>query len=231
VTFTYPGQEVAALKDASFQIAAGERVAIIGRVGSGKTTINRLIAGLYQPQEGAVRVDGIDMRQLDPGDLRHNVAYVSQDNQLLFGTVRDNLTLGIAQVDDEAIVRAAELSGVASFVNRHPLGFDMPVGEHGGRLSGGQRQAVALARALVQDAPVLLLDEPTGAMDNSSEEHIRRELATVVEGKTLVLITHRASLLDLVQRVIVVDAGQIVADGPKSQVLEALRAGKIRQTR
>ncbi len=231
VSFTYPGQEIPALKEASFQIKAGERVAIIGRIGSGKTTINRLIAGLYQPQDGAVRLDGIDMRQLDPGDLRHNVAYVSQDSQLLFGTVRDNLTLGVGQVDDEAIVRAADLSGVASFVNRHPLGFDMPVGEQGSRLSGGQRQAVALARALVQDAPVMLLDEPTGSMDNSSEEHIRRELATVIEGKTVVLITHRASLLDLVERVVVVDAGQIVADGPKAQVLEALRAGRIRQTR
>jgi ATP-binding cassette subfamily C protein LapB len=231
VTFSYPGQEIPALKDASFQIKAAERVAIIGRIGSGKTTINRLIAGLYQPQDGAVRLDGIDMRQLDPGDLRHNVAYVSQDSQLLFGTVRDNLTLGIGQVDDEAIVRAAELSGVASFVNRHPLGFDMPVGEQGSRLSGGQRQAVALARALVQDAPVLLLDEPTGSMDNTSEEHIRRELANVIEGKTVVLITHRASLLDLVERVVVVDSGQIVADGPKAQVLEALRAGRIRQTR
>lgn len=231
VTFTYPDQEVAALQDASFRINAGERVAIIGRVGSGKTTINRLVAGLYQAQTGAVRIDGIDMRQLDPGDLRHNIAYVSQDNQLLFGTVRDNLTLGLAHADDDAIVRAAELSGVADFVNRNPLGFDMPVGEHGGRLSGGQRQAVALARALVQDAPVLLLDEPTGSMDNSSEEHIRRELAPVIDGKTVILITHRASLLDLVQRVIVVDAGQVVADGPKAQVLEALRAGRIRQTR
>ncbi len=230
-TFCYPGQEIPALKDASFHIAAGERVAIIGRVGSGKTTINRLIAGLYQAQEGAVRIDGIDMRQLDPGDLRHNIAYVSQDNQLLFGSIRDNLTMGIPHADDEAIVRAATLSGVADFVNRHPLGFDMPVGEHGNMLSGGQRQAVSLARALVQDAPLLLMDEPTGAMDNSSEEHIRRELGAVVEGKTVILITHRASLLDLVDRVIVVDAGQVVADGPKVQVLEALRAGRIKQTR
>ena len=231
VTFSYPGQELPALKDASFSIKAGERVAIIGRIGSGKTTINRLIAGLYHAQEGAVRIDGIDMRQLDPGDLRHNIAYVSQDNQLLFGSIRDNLTMGIMHADDEAIVRAAELSGVASFVNRHPLGFDMPVGEHGGMLSGGQRQAVSLARALIQDAPVLLMDEPTGSMDNSSEEHIRRELGNVVEGKTVVLITHRASLLDLVDRLIVVDAAKVVADGPKAQVLEALRAGRIKQTR
>ena len=230
VSFMYPGQELPALQDASFRIESGERVAIIGRVGSGKTTVNRLIAGLYQAQKGAVRIDGVDIRQLDPGDLRHNIAYVSQDNQLLFGSIRDNLTMGIAHVDDDRIVRAAELSGVAAFVNRHPLGFEMPVGEHGGMLSGGQRQAVALARVLVQDAPVLLLDEPTGAMDNSSEEHIKRELSGVVQGKTLILITHRASLLELVERVIVVDAGKVVADGPKAQVLDALRAGRIKQT-
>jgi len=230
VSFHYPGQELPALQDASFRIESGERVAIIGRVGSGKTTVNRLVAGLYQAQKGAVRIDGVDIRQLDPGDLRHNIAFVSQDNQLLFGSIRDNLTMGIAHVEDEHIVRAAKLSGVAGFVNRHPLGFDMPVGEHGSMLSGGQRQAVALARALVQDAPVLLLDEPTGAMDNSSEEHIKRELAGVVDGKTLVLITHRASLLELVERVIVIDAGKVVADGPKAQVLDALRAGRIKQT-
>ena len=231
VTFRYPGQELAALNDASFRIDPGERVAIIGRVGSGKTTINRLIAGLYQASEGAVRIDGVDMRQLDPGDLRHNIGYVSQDSQLMFGTIRDNLMLGIAHADDEQIVRAAQLTGVAGFVDRHPLGFDMPVGEHGSMLSGGQRQAVGLARALVQDPPVLLLDEPTGSMDNSSEEHIKRELAGVIDGKTVVLITHRASLLELVERVIVVDAGSVVADGPKAQVLEALRAGRIKQTR
>jgi ATP-binding cassette subfamily C protein LapB len=231
VSFHYPGQELPALKDASLKIEPGERLAVIGRIGSGKTTINRLIAGLYQAQQGAVRIDGVDMRQLDPGDLRHNIAYVSQDSQLMFGSVRDNLTMGVAHVDDEQIVRAAELAGVADFVNRHPLGFDMPVGEQGAMLSGGQRQAVALARALVQDAPVLLLDEPTGSMDNSSEEHIKRELARVVQGKTLVLITHRASLLELVDRVIVVDTGTIVADGPKEQVLDALRAGRIKQTR
>lgn len=231
VTFRYPGQEVPALNDASLSIGAGERVAVIGRVGSGKTTINRLIAGLYHAQQGAVRIDGVDIRQLDPGDLRHSIAYVSQESQLLFGSIRDNLTMGISHADDEQIVRAAELAGVTAFVNRHPLGFDMPVGEHGGMLSGGQRQAVALARALVQDAPVLLLDEPTGSMDNSSEEHVKQALGQVLDGKTLVLITHRASLLELVDRVIVIDAGAVVADGPKAQVLDALRAGRIRQTR
>lgn len=231
VSFCYPGQEIPALEKVSFRIRSGERVAVIGRVGSGKTTINRLVAGLFQAGEGAVRIDGVDIRQLDPGDLRHNIAYVSQDNQLLFGSIRDNLVMGLSHVDDEQIVKAAERTGVASFVNRHPLGFDMPVGEHGSMLSGGQRQAVALARALVQDAPLLLLDEPTGAMDNSSEDQIRRELGEVTQGKTLVLITHRASLLEMVERVIVMDSGRVVADGPKAQVLEALRAGRIKQTK
>ncbi len=230
VSFTYPGQEGPALVDASLRVEAGEQVAIIGRIGSGKTTVNRLIAGLYHAQSGAVRLDSVDIRQLDPADLRRNIAFVSQDSQLLFGSIRDNLTMGLTHVDDERILHAAELSGVAAFVNRHPLGFDMPVGEQGALLSGGQRQAVALARALVQDAPVLLLDEPTGSMDNSSEEHIKRHLMDVVEGRTLVLITHRASLLELVDRVIVIDGGKIVADGPKAQVLDALRAGRIKQT-
>jgi ATP-binding cassette subfamily C protein LapB len=231
VTFCYPHQEVPALRDASFRIGAGERVAVIGRVGSGKTTINRLLAGLYQAGQGAVRVDGVDIRQIDPADLRRNVAYVSQDSQLLFGSVRDNLVMGVPGAEDEQILRAAELAGVSGFVNQHPLGFDMPVGEHGSMLSGGQRQALALARALVLDPPVLLLDEPTGSMDNSSEEHIKRSLAQVVPGKTLVLITHRASLLSLVDRVIVLDEGRVVADGPRDQVLEALRAGRIKQSR
>jgi ATP-binding cassette subfamily C protein LapB len=227
VSFRYPGQELSALRDMTLHVRPGERVGIIGRVGSGKTTVNRLIAGLYHASEGAVRIDGVDVRQMDPGDLRHNMAYVSQDPQLLYGSLRDNLTLGISNADDQRIVDAVQRVGLADFVNRHPLGFDMPVGEHGAMLSGGQRHAVALARALVLDPPVMLLDEPTGSMDNRTEEHIKRRLVEVLADKTLVLVTHRAALLDLVERVIVVDAGRIVADGPKGQVLEALRAGRV----
>ncbi len=229
VTFRYPGQELPALTDVSFRIAAGERVGVIGRVGSGKTTVNRLVAGLYDAGEGAVRLDGVDIRQIDPGDLRHNIAYVGQDPQLLFGTVRENLTLGVSNATDERIVQAARRVGLADVVNRHPLGFDMPVGEHGAMLSGGQRQAVGLGRALLLDPPVLLLDEPTGAMDNRTEEHIKRNLAEVLGGKTLLLVTHRAALLELVERVIVFDGGRIVADGPKAKVLEALLAGRVKQ--
>ena len=138
--------------------------------------------------------------------------------------------MGVPHADDAAIVRAAEISGVADFVNRHPQGFDMPVGEHGCFLSGGQRQAVALARTLVLNPPLFLLDEPTGAMDNRSEERVKQRLSEVIQDKTLVLITHRAPLLDLVERVIVLDQGKVVADGPKTQVLDALRADRIRQS-
>jgi ATP-binding cassette subfamily C protein LapB len=229
VSFHYPGQQFAALAEASLRIEPGERVGLIGRVASGKTTINRLVAGLYHATGGAVRIDGVDVRQLDPGDLRRNLGYVGQDPQLMFGTVRENLTLGVPEANDEQLIRAAELAGVGDFVNRHPLGFDMPVGEHGAMLSGGQKQALALARAIVLDPPILLLDEPTGSMDNSTEDKVKQGLAEATQGKTLILVTHRASLLELVNRVIVVDGGRIVADGPKVEVLAALRAGRIKQ--
>ena len=227
VAFSYPGQTHLALRDVSLKIQAGERVAILGRVGSGKTTLEKLILGLYQPTSGAVLVDGIDLRQLDPAELRRNIGYVPQDVTLFFGSLRDNLTIAAAGADDAAVLRAAEIGGVIDFVNSHPQGFDMAVGERGESLSGGQRQAVAISRAVINDPPILLMDEPTGSMDHSSEEEIKKQLRTYAAGKTLIVITHRTSLLDLVDRIIVVDAGKIVADGPKAQVVEALRQGRI----
>lgn len=228
VTFCYPGSEVKSLDNISFGVKAGERVAIIGRIGSGKTTVEKLIMGLYQPKEGAVLVDGTDLRQIDPVDLRRNIGYVPQDVQLFYGSVRDNIVMGAAWVDDAAILRAAEISGVSAFVGTHPLGFDLPVGERGSSLSGGQRQSIAVARAVLLDPPIYLMDEPTNAMDNSTEEAIKARLSQLVAGKTLVVVTHRASLLSLVERVIVVDHGRIVADGPKDSVLEALKKGQIK---
>ncbi len=227
VTFKYPGEDVTALKNVSFSISPGEKVGIIGRIGSGKSTIEKIILGLYDAEEGAVRVDGIDIRQLDPADLRRNIGYVAQDIDLFYGSVRDNITIGTS-VADADILAAADLSGTLDFINRHPLGFDMPVGERGSSLSGGQRQAVALARAVVHKPSILVLDEPTSSMDNSSEESVKRKLKDFVQDKTLVLVTHRASLLELVDRIIVLDGGAVVANGPKQQVIEALRQGKIR---
>ncbi len=227
VDFSYPGQDVAALRNVSLKIRAGEHVAILGRVGSGKTTLEKLILGLYRPTSGAVLVDGIDLRQLDPAELRRNVGYVPQDVMLFFGSLRDNLTIASPTADDAAVLRAARVGGLLEFVNAHPRGFDMAVGERGESLSGGQRQAVAIARAAIDNPPILLMDEPTGSMDHSSEEEIKQRLREFSAGKTLIVITHRTSLLDLVDRIIVIDAGKVVADGPKAQVVEALRQGRI----
>jgi ATP-binding cassette subfamily C protein LapB len=227
VDFSYPGQDISALRNVSLKIHAGEHVAILGRVGSGKTTLEKLILGLYQPTSGAVLVDGADLRQLDPAELRRNIGYVPQDVMLFYGSLRDNLTISSPTADDAAVLRAAQVGGILEFVNSHPRGFDLTVGERGESLSGGQRQAVAIARAAINDPPILMMDEPTGSMDHSSEEEIKQQLRTFAAGKTLIVVTHRTSLLDLVDRIIVIDAGKVVADGPKAQVVEALRQGRI----
>ena len=227
VKFSYPNRQDSALDGLSFKITAGERVALIGRVGSGKSTIERLIMGLYQPTEGAVLLDGIDLRQLDPADVRRNLGYVSQDVTLFYGSLRENIALGLPYADDAAIVAAADIAGMSELVNRHPRGFDMPVGERGESLSGGQRQSVGLARALLHNAPMLLLDEPTSAMDFSTEAQITTRIGEFAQGKTVVLVTHRTSMLAMVSRVIVVDGGRIVADGPRDRIMEALSTGRI----
>ncbi|OXS17133.1 type I secretion system permease/ATPase [Zobellella denitrificans] len=227
VGFSYPDAERQALADISFRIKAGEHVAILGRNGSGKSTLEKLILGLYEPDAGTILIDGVDIRQLDPAELRRSIGHVPQDVSLFFGTLRDNLTMGTPHVDDAQLVHAANLSGLAGFINTHPSGFDMQVGERGQLLSGGQRQSVAIARALIKESPILLLDEPTGSLDHSSEEQIKQSLAQIAQGKTLILVTHRSSLLALAERIIVVDNGRLVADGPKAEVLEALRQGRI----
>jgi ATP-binding cassette subfamily C protein LapB len=227
VGFAYREGEEAVLREVSFRIRAGEKVAVLGRVGSGKTTLEKLILGLYRPGSGAVLVDGIDLRQLDPAELRRNIGYVPQDVTLFYGSLRDNIAMGLPQADDAAVARAARIAGLAEFVDAHPHGYGMLVGERGASLSGGQRQAVAVARALIADPPILLLDEPTAAMDHASEEALKQQLREHAAGKTMIVVTHRTSLLDLVDRIIVVDAGRIVADGPKAQVVDALRQGRI----
>ena len=227
VSFSYPGSEQKALNKVSFKIRAGEHVAILGRMGSGKSTIHKLILGLYQPTEGAILIDGIDARQIDPAELRRCIGYVQQDTQLFYGSMRDNLTMAAPHVDDATVIAAAAIGGVNDFVNAHPNGFDMLVGERGETLSGGQRQSVGVARAFINNPSIVLLDEPTSAMDHSGEEAIRLRLAENTQNKTVVLISHRSSLYELVNRIIVIDAGKIVADGVKDQVIDALRSGKI----
>jgi ATP-binding cassette subfamily C protein LapB len=227
VSFSYPGQQQSVLSKVSFKIKAGEKVAFIGRVGSGKSTMQRLILGLHQPTEGAILIDGIDMRQIDPAELRRAAGFVSQDVSLFYGTLKENIALGAPFADDQDIIAAAEIAGVAEFANRHPRGFDMSIGERGESLSGGQRQAVGIARAVLNDSPILLLDEPSSAMDHQSEDALKARLRKFTTGKTVVLVTHRTSLLELVDRLIVIDNGQIMADGPKAQVVEALQSGRI----
>ncbi len=228
VSFRYPEQPVDALSEVSFKIQAGEKVAFIGKIGSGKSSVEKLILGLYEPNAGSILLDGTDIRQIDPVDLRRHVGYAPQDVTLFFGSIRDNIALGKPFADDSAIFKAAEVAGVSDFVNRHPSGFDMPVGERGEGLSGGQRQSVTIARALLLDPPVLVLDEPTNAMDNRTEEQFKARFAEVVGDKTLLLVTHKASLLSLVDRIIVLDQSRIVADGPREQILTALKQGQIK---
>lgn len=227
VSFKYPDQNAYALKDVSFSLKAGEHVGLIGSIGSGKSTLGKLLIGLYDPAEGMVTVDGTDTRQIDPNDLRCFIGCVPQDITLFRGSVRENIIMGHPDVDDEAILRAAQLSGVSEIVKKHSAGFDMPVGEQGRSLSGGQRQTVALARAVLHDPPILILDEPSSSMDARTERRLCNNLKSILEGKTLLLVTHRASLLTLVDRVIVLDNGSIRADGPKDNILEAIQRGQL----
>ena len=222
VIFRYPGSTARALDDVSFKINPGERVAIIGRVGSGKSTIARLILGLYQPNEGVVLIDDADNRQLHPEDLRHNIGAVLQDVFLLTGSVRENISLGEPAVDDEAVLRAAKLSGTHDFIGQVPNGYDLKLADRGEGLSGGQRQSIAIARALAHERPILLFDEPTSAMDIQSENGLIARLEPELRGKTVVLVTHRQSMLRLVDRIIILDKGKVVAAGPRDDVLKSV---------
>jgi ATP-binding cassette subfamily C protein LapB len=227
VSFAYPEQEVQALRDVSFKLKQGESVAILGRIGSGKSTLQKLALGLYAPTAGSILIDGVDVRQLDPAELRQHVGYVPQDITLFYGTLRENLVLAHQQASDKAVIKAADFANLGEFVNTHPHGFDMLIGERGDSLSGGQRKSVALARAVIHEPSILLFDEPTGSMDHSSELWVKAKLAEFMKNRTLMLITHRTPLMDLVDRIIVMDKGNIVADGPRQEVIEALQQGKV----
>ena len=224
LSFSYPGQERLALDRVNLHIHRGEKVGIIGPMGSGKSTLSRLMLGLYQPKEGAVKFGDVDIRQIPSSDLRGRVGVLPQDVTLFYGSIRDNIALGDPTINDHMILRAAALSGVTDFLRNNPAGFAAQVGEQGKALSGGQRQTVALARALVRDPEILILDEPTSNMDTDSELLLQKRLANMMGGdRTMILVTHRLSMLRIVDRLIVMENGQIKLDGPRDMVLQALR--------
>ena len=223
VDFSYPESSRKSLSDISLKIRPGEHVGIIGKVGSGKTTLLKLIIGLYQADSGSIAIDDIDINQIDPADLRKNIGYLSQDIELLRGSIRDNIAYKDLHVNDEKLIEAANICGVDLFVNQLPQGFDTQVGESGGFLSGGQRQAIALGRAVLLNEPILILDEPTNSFDNTTESIVKKRLYNYTRDRTLLLVTHKAPMLDLVERLIVMDEGRIVMDGPKDEVLTALK--------
>ena len=223
VDFRYPGAAKDALSDLNLKIEPGERIGIIGRVASGKSTLGRVLCGLYAPTGGVMTIDGLDSRQYHPHQVRDAFRYVGQDSELFSGTVRDNLMLGAARADDNQLIDAVVRSGADIFLSRDAAGFDLPVGERGSRLSGGQKSLLVLARALVSPSKLLFLDEPTGAMDTQTEtyfiEHLKQALA---KDQTLIVSTHRHQMLSIVDRLIVIDGGRIFADGPRDKILGSL---------
>lgn len=225
LSFTYPNSEHPALDGISLKIRPGERIGIIGPMGSGKSSLSRMILGLYQPTGGAVKFGGIDIRQMPSSDLRSRIGVLPQDVVLFYGSIRDNIALGDPSINDHLILRAAKLAGVMDFIGQNPAGFAAQVGEQGKALSGGQRQAVALARALVRDPEVLILDEPTSNMDTDAETRLQARLRSIISDRTLVLITHRLSMLRIVDRLIVMEKGKIKLDGPRDKVLQYLKDG------
>ena len=222
VSFKYPGQSNLTLDKVSFTLNPGEKLGVLGKIGSGKSTILRLAAGLYEPDEGAVLIDGTDIRQIVPDDLRGNMAVVLQDVVLFSGTIKENLTMGHPEVTDEDILRAAEISGAQDFLGTIPGGYDAHLRDRGEGLSGGQKQALAIARALVRKAPVVMMDEPSSSMDNNSENKLISNLKQELKNRTFLIVTHRPSMLELVDKIIVVDQGRVVAQGPKQDVLKML---------
>ena len=220
-SLTYPDQKEAVIKQLNLKVAAGEKIAIVGKIGSGKTSLLRLIAGLYDPTEGSVKIDNSDITHLHPDDLRKHIGVVMQTPMLFSGTLKENLLMGNPDATDDEVIEAAKIANVDEIASNLPDGYETVLAEGGKQLSGGQRQAICIARAFVGDPKIVILDEPSSAMDNGSEQQLLNDLKGLLVDKTLILITHRGTLLSLVDRVVVFDSGRILADGPKDEVLKA----------
>lgn len=223
VSFSYPEASLPAINDLSLAIRPGERVGIIGRTGCGKTTLARLLMGLYIPDKGHLLIDGVEVRQRHPSDMRRGIGYLAQDARLVAGTIRDNIVFGLGNIPDSQVIEAAEMAGLSAFTNVDESGLSRRVGEGGAQLSLGQRHLVALARALILNPKVLLLDEPTANLDPATEQAVMERLGNLGRDRTLLLITHKHSMLSLVDRLIVLEQGRLVVDGPKDKVLTWLK--------
>ncbi len=220
VSFAYKGQNFDTLKNINLTIKEGEKVAILGRIGSGKSTLSKLIMNLYSPTKGSVLIDSTDIRQIDPADLRRAIGCVPQEPFLFMGSVKDNITIGEQYVTDEEVLEASKAAGVHEFLGKHEAGYDLLVGERGEGLSGGERQSVTLARAIITNPNIMILDEPTNSMDKQTEQAFMKKMKTLISDQTVILITHKMSVLSLVDRVIILDDGKVIADGPKEQVFK-----------
>jgi ATP-binding cassette subfamily C protein LapB len=226
VGFAYPAQQpIPVVKKLSLKLLAGQRMALLGRVGSGKSTLLRLMAGLYAPNEGSIRLDGVEMKQIDPAEVRSHIGYVGQDPQLFMGTVRDNIVLSETWISDVKVVQALKAVSLYEMVSVHPLGLDMPVLENGGGLSGGQRQLLSIARMMVREPKLVFMDEPTANMDHNTEAHVIAVLRQWLEGRTVLMSTHRPQLLEWADSIAVIEGGQCVASGPKQAMIEQLSHG------
>jgi len=229
VRFTYEGLNDPSLEDINFSVKAGERVAVLGRIGSGKTTLLKLLAGLHEPDTGSVMIDNADIRHLRPEDLRSNIGVVLQNPVLFSGTIRENLLMGYPEASDAELIDAVKVAGAEGFIGSLPGGFDFRLSERGRELSSGMRQSLAIARALISKPSVLLLDEPTAAMDTGTEQMIVKTLDEATKGVTCIFVTHRGSMLQLADRIIVVEGGRIVANGPRDEILQRLQASAQQQ--
>ena len=218
VSYKYQGASQPIIKNLSFKIPAGQKVALVGKMGSGKSTFSRLVGGIYEPTEGAILIDGVDIRQIDKADTRKNVGIMLQDSWLFSGTIRENIQMGFNEYDDEHLLRVCKIAGVDDFVASHPQGYDLEVLERGQGLSGGQKQTINLARSLLHDPNILLLDEPTSSMDQSSEASVISSLQAACQDKTMLIVTHRNPILKIVDRVFVFENGSIVADKTPEQL-------------
>ena len=225
--FTYSEKKYKILKDINITIKDGEKVAILGKIGSGKSTLLKLIMNLYEPDNGSVLIDGVDTRQIDPVDLRKSMGIVPQEPFLFMGSIKDNITIGEQFVTDEELLKVSRIAGLHEFLDKHEAGFDLIVGERGEGLSGGERQSVTLARALISNPNIIMLDEPTNAMDKQAETAFINKLEEIIKDKTLVLVTHKTSLLKLVDRVIILENGKVVADGTKEEIFKTSKNIKV----